>query len=169
MTAGTHILGGILLAALFHLPVIPAAFGSVLPDIDLKKGLPKKQNRTLFNSHRGITHHVAIPITLILLSLYFRDNYSYELGRYLLSFSIGYVSHILLDILNPLGVPFTLKYYPRLSLKFVRSGKLGEIFVILTLITILIYFIDSGELNYTSFMDKDIFEVLKKLIEEVRG
>ncbi|WP_163329349.1 metal-dependent hydrolase [Desulfurobacterium thermolithotrophum] len=169
MTAGTHILGGILLAAFFQLPIIPAAFGSVLPDIDLKKGLPFRQNRTLFNSHRGITHHIAIPIVLVFLSIYLRDHYSYEIGRYFLSFSIGYASHILLDILNPLGVPFSFKYYPRLSLKLVRSGKFGEIFVILTLVAMLIYFVDSGKLSYAGFIDKDILEVLKKLIEEVRG
>lgn len=169
MTAGTHILGGVLLASIFHLPILPAAFGSVLPDVDWKKGLPKPWTRTLFNTHRGITHHIVIPLILVLISIYFRNDYSYEIGRYMLSFSIGYASHILLDILNPLGVPFTLKYYPRLSLKLVRSGKVGEIFVILILIVLLIYFVKSGELTYSSFIDKKSFKILNCLLQEVRG
>jgi inner membrane protein len=167
MTAGTHILGGILLAAALNLPLLPAAIGSVFPDIDLNKGLPKPWERTLLNSHRGITHHVLIPIILIVASIFVRDNYSLEIGRYLLSFSIGYASHILLDILNPLGVPFSYKYYPRLSLKFVRSGKIGEIFVILTLVAILIYFVDERVISFSSFVDEDIFEFFEKIVKEV--
>jgi len=169
MTAGTHILGGILLAAVLNLPLLPAAIGSVIPDIDLNKGLPKPWERTLFNSHRGITHHILIPIALIALSIFLRDNYSLEVGKYLLSFSIGYTSHILLDILNPLGVPFSYKYYPRLSLKFVRSGKVGEIFVILTLVAILIYFVDEKIISFSNIVDKEVLNLFEKIIKEVKG
>ncbi|MEO2069065.1 MAG: metal-dependent hydrolase, partial [Desulfurobacteriaceae bacterium] len=84
-------------------------------------------------------------------------------------FSIGYASHILLDILNPLGVPFSYKYYPRLSLKFVRSGKVGEIFVILTLVAILIYFVDEKLISFSSIVDKEILELFEKIAKEVKG
>lgn len=150
MTAGTHILAGIVLASYLKLPVVPAALGSILPDIDLKKGLPFPPKRTLFNAHRGITHHPAIVLTLFFLSISAKDLYSKSLGIYLLSFTVGYASHLLLDLLTPLGIPYKLKYYPRLSFKLFKTGKLGEVFVILLLLTALIYQVKTGDLDYSS-------------------
>jgi len=112
MTAGTHVLAAILVAAVFNLPAIPAIVGSVLPDLDLKKGLPFPSKRTLFNSHRGITHHVAIPALMFLIAIWAKDFVNSQLSIYLLSFSAGYASHLLLDSLNPLGIPYTHRYYP---------------------------------------------------------
>ncbi len=147
MTAGTHLLAGVVTALSLNLPIFPALLGSIAPDIDLKKGLPFRQNRTLFNSHRGITHHIFIPFTLFILSLFLKDFVNPVLGIYALSFSIGYASHLLLDALNPLGIPYTFRYYPRFSLKLMKSGRLGELFVILTLVALLFYEVKGNPLT----------------------
>ena len=151
MTAGTHILAGIVLASYLKLPIIPAALGSIFPDVDLKKGLPFPPKRTLFNAHRGITHHPVLVVVLFLCSIVLKDLVNRTVGVFLLSFTVGYASHLLLDILTPLGIPYKTKYYPRLSLKLIKTGKLGELFVILLLLSALIYQAKNGSLNYSPF------------------
>ena len=148
MTAGTHILAGVVLSSFLNLPVLPAALGSIAPDIDIKLGLPFPPKRTLFNAHRGITHHPAVAGFLFILSIAVKDFLNERTGIFLLSFTVGYASHLLLDLLTPLGIPYKFKYYPRLSLKLVKTGKLGELFVILMLLTALIYQAKTGTLNY---------------------
>jgi len=164
MTAGTHILGGVLLAVTLKLPVIPAAFGSVFPDLDLNKGLPHPSKRNLFNSHRGITHHPAIPILLFLLSYLLKLQGIETAYTYLLSFTLGYASHLLLDILNPLGIPYKFSYYPRFSLKLMKSGKVGEIFVILLLLVSLVNVIEKKGIH---ILDKNTAKFIKNLYQEV--
>ncbi len=139
MTLGTHVLGGLAVALAFKLPPAPAIFGSILPDFDLKLRLPPPWKRTLFNSHRGITHHVAIPVALLIFSFAVKNFVSYTLYRYFLAFSLGYASHIFLDFLTPLGVPFGVKYYPRLRGNLVRTGKFGEIVVLLILLAFIVF------------------------------
>ena len=163
MTKGTHMLGGAVSAMLFNLPIIPAVIGSTIPDVDLKLGFPKR--RTLFNAHRGITHHPLI--CLFLLALPFLTVKSHPLiFRNLLSLSVGYTSHIILDLLNPLGIPI-FGYSNRLSLKLVRSGRLGEVIVFLILLTLtLLLFremgfslksiIGSGNISFISSLVKSL-------------
>ncbi len=168
MTAGTHILGAIVFASFLNLPLLPSIVGSLLPDIDLKKGLPKfRQNRTLFNSHRGITHHLFIIPFLLILSVYVKDYLSEVLGEYLLSFTVGYASHLFLDALTPLGIPYKFSYYPRLSFKLFKTGKLGEVFVILTLVILLILEVRVGYLNINSFLGHRIMKNIKEVYSEV--
>jgi inner membrane protein len=169
MTAGTHVLAAILVAAVFNLPAIPAIVGSVLPDLDLKKGLPFPSKRTLFNSHRGITHHVAIPALMFLIAIWAKDFVNSQLSIYLLSFSAGYASHLLLDSLNPLGIPYTHRYYPRFSLKLMKSGRTGEIFVILLLVSFLIFLINQGKLGFETLFSSEILKAIKNLTKEVVG
>lgn len=169
MTAGTHVLAAIAVAALFNLPAIPAVAGSILPDVDVKKGLPFPSKRTLFNSHRGITHHAALPLILFLVSLWTKDFVNLQLGIYLLSFTLGYASHLLLDALNPLGIPYTTKYYPRFSLKLMKSGRTGEIFVILLLVSFLIFLVNRGKLGFETLFSREIIKVIKTLAQEVVG
>lgn len=148
MTAGTHILAGVVLSSFLNLPLLPAALGSIAPDIDTRLGLPFPPKRTLFNAHRGITHHPAVAGFLFILSIAVKDFLNAKTGIFLLSFTVGYASHLLLDLLTPLGIPYKFKYYPRLSLKLVKTGKLGELFVILMLLTALIYQAKTGTLDY---------------------
>ncbi len=150
MTAGTHILAGVVLASYLKLPVIPAALGSIFPDLDLSKGLPFPPKRTLFNAHRGITHHPILVLLLFILSIAIKDLLNRTAGVFLLSFTVGYASHLILDLLTPLGIPYKTGYYPRLSLKIFKTGKIGELFVILLLLSALIYQAKTGSLDYES-------------------
>ncbi len=168
MTAGTHVIGAIVAASALKLPVLPAVLGALLPDVDLKKGLPKfRQNRTLFNSHRGITHHLLIVPLLLLLSLIVKDFVNQQAGIYLLSFTCGYASHLLLDALTPLGIPYKTGYYPRLSLKLFKTGKVGEVFVILLLVVILILQIKGNDLKIDSLLGEEITQKVKEVSGEV--
>jgi inner membrane protein len=151
MTFGTHVLGALILSSFLNLPVIPAVLGSVIPDIDHGKGLPPPKKRTLLNSHRGMTHHLAIPLALFLISLTVKDFLNERAGIDLLSFSAGYFSHLILDALTPLGIPYKFSYYPRFSLKLLKTGKLGEIFVILIFVIALIFEVKRGELRLNLF------------------
>ena len=168
MTAGTHVLAGIITAALLNLPVLPAVAGSVLPDIDLKKGLPYRQKRTLFNSHRGITHHAAIPLLLFLAAVWIKDSVNW-VSTYLLSFTAGYASHLFLDALTPLGIPYTAGYYPRLTLRLIKSGRSGEIFVILLMVGFLIFLINQRKLCFETILGGEILKMIKNLSKEVTG
>ncbi len=168
MTAGTHVLAGILVAAFLKLPVLPAAVGSLIPDVDIGKGLPPPYRRTLFNSHRGITHHPAVPLLLVFVAFFLKTKGFCDIYIYLISFTVGYASHLILDVLNPLGIPYGFSYYPRFSLKLMKSGKLGEIFVILFLVSTLLVFVNVKEFRILgfSFDDKFLFWI-KKFVEEV--
>jgi len=167
MTAGTHILAAVVVASSLKLPVLPAALGAVVPDFDLKKGLPFPSKRSLLNSHRGITHHLALIPLLLIVSIVIKDFCSFSIGVYLLSFSVGYISHLLLDVLTPLGVPYKLRYYPRFSLKLLRTGRLGEVFVILLLVGLLVFQVKRGSLSYDSLLGKSLTKTLKEVAGEV--
>jgi inner membrane protein len=169
MTAGTHILAGILVATLLKLPVLPAAVGSIFPDIDVGKGLPPPYKRNLLNSHRGITHHPVIPLCLLVLVFFLRMKGFCSVSVYLLSFTVGYISHLLLDVLNPLGIPYKFSYYPRLTLKLMKTGKWGEIFVILLLISTLLAAVSVKDFQILGFsFDGKLVHWIKNLVEEVR-
>ena len=163
MTTGTHILAGVLAALYLNLPVIPAVVGAVMPDIDIKRGFPKKRN--LFNAHRGITHHIIIPIMLIALSFYLKEMGFSLIYKNLLSFSIGYTTHLLLDILTPLGIPYTHKFYPRISLKVFRSGKTSEIVVFLTLLLTLATVLNKKKLDINSLIGKENISVINSVLK----
>ncbi len=163
MTTGTHIIGGVIVSLFFHLPVIPAAIGSVIPDIDIKKGFPKGK-RTLLNAHRGITHHPLIPITIGIGAVYI-ENLHPILSLNLLSFSAGYMSHLLLDMLTPLGIPYTTKYNPRISLKLLKSGKIAEIIVSLTLLIILVKLLKNDSLNIKTLIGRKNISFLKNVLQ----
>ncbi|SNR84580.1 metal-dependent hydrolase [Desulfurobacterium atlanticum] len=163
MTTGTHILAGVIAALYLNLPVLPAVIGSVIPDIDIKNGFPKKRN--LFNTHRGITHHIAIPVTLIALSFYLKETNFSLIYKNLLSFSIGYTTHILLDTLTPLGIPYTHKFYPRISLKVFRSNKISEIIVFLALLLILTTVLNKKKLNLNSLIGEENISIINSVLK----
>ncbi|WP_456397958.1 metal-dependent hydrolase [Desulfurobacterium sp.] len=152
MTTGTHVLAGVAIALYFKLPIFPAVLGSVFPDVDLRKGFPKK--RTLFNAHRGITHHVAIPVLLVFVSFFFRGIIPSIIFRDILSFSLGYASHLLLDALTPLGVPVGFSYRQRFSFKLLKSGKISEIVVALLLLVFLAGIFKKESITLESFFGR---------------
>jgi inner membrane protein len=134
MKGYTHILGGLVFSYLFSVPdyAVPAAIiGSTFPDIDLKFSslIPAKgKKKNLFNTHRGITHHPMLVLVLFLVwvsLVKFLPQYKFY-WDFLYGFWVGYLSHLILDMLTPLGIPVGTSYYPRLSLKLMKTGGVGE-------------------------------------------
>ncbi len=123
MTTAGHLIVAGLLSYHFSLNPFPAFIGAVLPDKDLLWAKREKEGRTLWNAHRGITHHPLLVAFLFSFYVLYPD-------PLLLSFLAGYVSHLVMDSMTPLGLPYKSSYYPRFSLNIYRTGSVEEFFLI---------------------------------------
>ena len=80
--------------------------GAMLPDIDNKRSKISQKAKVIsslinvLTKHRGIFHSVFIP-----LGIYFFLE-ALGFGIYGIPIALGYLSHILIDALTPLGVNF---------------------------------------------------------------
>lgn len=116
MERRTHIIFGIflfvLLWAAFKLDIALSALvavGSVFPDLDYRKGL------TVY--HRKLAHNIWVMLLASIIIALVAN--SIEFG---MAFALGFMSHILIDALTPMGV------YPLYPLKsshpyFLVGGK----------------------------------------------
>jgi len=79
-------------------------------------------------THRGITHHPLVVLVLFLIWWYLSSNHpQWEFYLdFLYGFFVGYLSHLVLDSITHLGIPVGVGYYPRLSLKLMKTGGVGE-------------------------------------------
>ena len=137
MMGSTHLAAGIILsAALTSNPVgiLAGGVASLLPDIDepgsmLSRRIPVIPSLISVLGHRTITHSLlglflfSIPIFLFL-------------KEYVLVFMFAYLSHLVLDTLTPMGVPWLWPVITkRFSLPVMRTGGIVEgIFVVTFLI-----------------------------------
>ena len=142
MLGTTHALGGLVFAYLFQVPnyAVPlAVVGAFFPDIDLKFTYyipPKGVRTTLWNTHRGITHHPIIVLALFVLWVFLEKTYP-QWGFYwdfLYGFNVGYLSHLVLDTLTHKGIPVGFGYHPRFSFRLMKTGGIGEKIVLVLLI-----------------------------------
>ena len=110
--------------------------GSVIPDVDLTLTgfkYEKFKDRT-FLSHRGITHHVLLPIVIALLGFIFSR-------PVLVAFALGLGVHIITDMFSPLGVPYGFKYQKRVKIPLYTTGKLSEnVFLVFVLLLVFAVF-----------------------------
>jgi inner membrane protein len=143
MKGTTHITGGLVFAFLFNVPAYAVPFaviGSTFPDIDLKFSTlipPKGKKKSLWSTHRGITHHPAVVLALFLLWVYLENTYPqyHFYWQFLYGFWVGYLSHLVLDSMTKLGIPVGFGYYPRFSLNLMKTGGVGEkVFFVLLVI-----------------------------------
>lgn len=144
----THFAGGALitLTVLQHTEyvspeqVVPFAvatlIGSVAPDIDHKNSFISNRLKPLgflvrrTTTHRGATHSPLI-VALFSLLLYSGlgltefSSYSYPIA---FGFFVGAISHVLLDMLNPQGVPllYPIPKAKRFRIAHIRTGGLIE-------------------------------------------
>lgn len=108
--------------------------GSLFPDIDHKNSIISKKNPVLsffariFSSHRGFFHSpiIYIAVYLILFGFFLKTNL--YIGLISTAFLSGTFSHIILDFLNPMGVPLLFpfskkKYHAWLCMK---TGSFAE-------------------------------------------
>ena len=117
MVGFTHLGFGLLLGTAFHskYAFILSGIGSLLPDIDANNSIinklihsskkssnrnnNKNRNRNNYLKHRGIMHSLTIPFLIYLIYFAFMRN------NLILPFIVGCLSHLLLDMLTPMGVP----------------------------------------------------------------
>ncbi|PIZ51474.1 hypothetical protein COY27_03725 [Candidatus Woesearchaeota archaeon CG_4_10_14_0_2_um_filter_33_13] len=111
--------------------------GSVLPDIDDGKSKIKKASGIIGSvisflfKHRGILHSLIFALVLfVLLSLW--DIY------YAWALLIGYTSHLVGDVITPMGIQL---FYPFSRWKIrgpIRVGKFGEWIILFGLVVLVI-------------------------------
>ena len=122
MVGFTHLGFGLLVGTAFHgkYAFILSGIGSLLPDIDTRNGVinklthfhssnknknnKDKSNNNNYLNHRGITHSLTIPLFIYLIYFAFLRN------NLILPFVVGYISHLLLDMLTPMGVPLFMPF-----------------------------------------------------------
>jgi membrane-bound metal-dependent hydrolase YbcI (DUF457 family) len=105
MIGFTHFGFGLLIGISFSSKYAPilSGLGSVLPDVDSKNSMINKLIHSYSNNrylkHRGIMHSLTVPLIIYLVYFAFLRN------NLILPFIVGYISHLFLDMLTPLGVP----------------------------------------------------------------
>lgn len=152
MTHKTHLVGGAVLAGVIHQHFFTmtdvqfacyytaALVGSILPDIDHPKSLI---SQTVFFlhypfrklGHRKATHSIlAVFAVMVLTSMLFKVRY---IGW---SIGIGYSSHLILDMLNPRGVPLLYPFIKsRYKVATIHTGsKVEEIIYFLLVVSLLV-------------------------------
>ncbi|MGB9637767.1 MAG: metal-dependent hydrolase [bacterium] len=126
MTKRSHILVGFCFGLIFNVNPLLSIVGALIPDIDITWGKYFRNNFWL--SHRGFTHHFIIPLILLVLSIFYN-----KFSFILLPISVGYFSHLLADLLTINGIPLFFSYYPRISLKLLKTGSFLEYFIVFSL------------------------------------
>jgi len=120
--------------------------GSIFPDIDIANSYINKKLKipsilTKINfKHRGLFHSLIIPLALLLLSL--TTPKQPIISLILISFSLGFISHIILDSLTPAGIAF---FWP-LPIKFkgpIKTSSFKEtiLFIAMAIILTIVWFI----------------------------
>lgn len=136
----THLIGGLTACALVSTEpsaLIVAGAASLLPDIDkinskIGRKLPVLSIPiNIIFGHRGFTHSLLAAGLLYYLSLQF-------LPEYVLIVTIGYLSHLLLDSLNPMGVAWLWPLPFRLRIPLIRTGSVLENVLLVGLILVLV-------------------------------
>lgn len=117
-----------------------AVLGSLLPDIDIKGSKISNKNkiasfiiRTFFG-HRGFTHSMLCYALLSMGVFFLSGMIPGGYGGYITKgFMIGYLSHLILDMLNPMGVPLLFPNKKMVSIAGIKTGGFLENFVFLGL------------------------------------
>ena len=132
-----HEATAVLAAVALHFPlpgVAAACAGAILPDVldqsMARLASTKRGRQRIFNAvHRGTTHWLGwwlLGCALALLPAVL-PTLPAALRPVLLGLCFGGLSHVLLDMLTPAGVPLTpFSRKHKLSLKLCATGSLGE-------------------------------------------
>ena len=99
-------------AKTLNLYLIAAAFGSLIPDIDHPKAFLSRRHWTLQGTshliqiafhHRGITHSILMLITTTAIGILALNKLQID-AILAIPYAIGYLSHLIADSFNPMGV-----------------------------------------------------------------
>lgn len=112
--------------------LVSAGIGALLPDLDADESLIRHETHTarsdgplgwlvswLMPSHRGVTHSGLAALAVVGLA-WLWPHY------WLTALAIGYVSHIVADMLTRQGVPVLWPIHWRLSLSPITTGGSAE-------------------------------------------
>lgn len=142
MTYKTHIAGGILLTLCVTTLIQPTTLseiitlyggtviGSLLPDIDHPESKINKYNPFDFIigsvvNHRGVTHSIIGLATTLLIGAIMALICGLKLW-FMFGIGIGYLSHLILDMMTPSGVPLFYPRKNRYNICKISTGSNGE-------------------------------------------
>lgn len=144
----THQVGALGTALWLQLPlagVVAAWIGGILPDVMDQKIAGMFRNRqTAFNRiHRGFTHWPGLWLGLVLLAVVFVEHESVQFLRPVcVGLAAGGLSHVILDMLTPQGVPLSpFSRKNRFSLKLCKTGGIGEYAFLVTMLVVMWIFL----------------------------
>lgn len=170
MNGKTHVAGGITLATVltltsglyspeeisivgvstFGVYLAGASIGAILPDVDTRTSTISKKHKVgsffirLFLTHRGFTHSLLayslLSVILFTLSLILPIPLGMD-NAMIVGIMVGYGSHILLDALNPKGVPLFYPYKKMYSVGNIDTGGLTELVIRLGIYVLNVYLI----------------------------
>ncbi|KAE9517221.1 Inner membrane protein YdjM [Candidatus Liberibacter asiaticus] len=115
--------------------VLGALLSCLLPDIDHPRSFISKRFKTLslltscISSHRGFTHSILAVILYKWLIHHFFPSELISYQGLQDALIIGYVSHLVADVLTPTGIPLLWPYHWRFCLPILHpNSPIGEIF-----------------------------------------
>lgn len=108
--------------------------GSLFPDIDMKNSFISKSHPLIHKifgkhfRHRGFTHSlIAILILYIFIKNFIKiSNEDIIIISMCYGFFIGYVSHLILDLITKEGVELLYPFKKNISIFFIKTNSNGE-------------------------------------------
>ena len=137
----THQVGALGAAIWLQLPLagLAAAWvGGILPDVFDQKlaGLFANRQKAFNRIHRGFTHWPGLWLALVFAAVLLvpREG-EYLLRPVCVGLAVGGLSHVVLDMLTPQGIPLLpFSRRNRFSLKLCKTGSFGEYAFLATMI-----------------------------------
>ncbi|MBO4301571.1 MAG: metal-dependent hydrolase [Desulfovibrio sp.] len=138
----THQTAAVTLGVALHMPLAGLAAlcgGAILPDVldqrMARLAVTRGGRQRLFNAvHRGTTHWFGWWLTLCAVA-FSGAGVNGSVKDVCLGLGLGGLSHVLLDMLTPSGVPLgPLRRRPALSLKICATGSLGELCLLVAMV-----------------------------------
>lgn len=182
MNRPTHILGGasmaLIISTMMELPdisligtmTISAGLGALLPDIDKKNTTISNKHPVvsffvrLFTTHRGFTHSFLALIMLAYpLYLLVKTVGSVYLGYAVIGILLGYMSHLMLDMFNPEGIPLFFPFKFKVSLAPIKTGGLIEHIIRVALLVLIVFLLYAACTKNIERASGLIYDVLAKL------
>lgn len=153
MTGKTHASFAIALMPVFQIqtagPIAGIFIGSLFPDFDSSGSTIGRRFHVPGLKHRGISHTpllgFAIAILIYAVFYFFKISCCPEMNtagmNFAVWFFVGYLSHLFLDMLTPMGVPFFYPLYKRrVHLAKIPTNSLIEHLIFIGLWVVIILF-----------------------------
>lgn len=124
-------------------PLVVAAMvvGAVLPDA-LEQAISFGNKKMFFRIHRGVLHWFGWYLALAVLGLFVGQT---QAMQGVMGLAFGALSHLLLDALNPTGVPLLpFRDKPRLRFASIKTGSAGEWGLCLLLVLVMALLLKEG-------------------------